>query len=76
MAEGAPPVVTSYALLFAPGDPLVTCVNGVLAEMTANGELTEIASTWLPPVEDPLSGAVDDTLPAVAEGPAGGSRVS
>lgn len=44
-----PRTSTSYALAFAPGDPLVTCVDGVLGELIADGELTELADTWLPP---------------------------
>lgn len=50
-----PRTSTSYALAFAPGDPLVTCVDGVLGELIADGELTELADTWLPP-----SGASSD----------------
>lgn len=36
-----------YALLFAAGNPLVTCVNGALAELDASGEMASLADTWL-----------------------------
>ena len=42
-ASGQPP----YALLFAAGNPLVTCVNGALAELDASGEMAALADTWL-----------------------------
>lgn len=38
---------TPYALLFAAGNPLVTCVNGALAELDASGEMAALADTWL-----------------------------
>lgn len=37
-----------YALLFASGNPLVTCVNGALAELDSSGEMALLADTWLP----------------------------
>lgn len=37
-----------YALALPSGDPLVVCVNGVLAELEASGDLQELDSTWLP----------------------------
>lgn len=37
-----------YALLFASGNPLVTCVNGALADLDASGEMALLADTWLP----------------------------
>jgi polar amino acid transport system substrate-binding protein len=36
-----------FGLLFAKGNPLVTCVNKVLAEMKASGELQSIQDQWL-----------------------------
>lgn len=42
-ATGASP----YVLLFAEGNPLVSCVNGALAELDATGELTALADEWL-----------------------------
>ena len=36
-----------YALLFASGNPLVTCVNGALADLDASGEIALLADTWL-----------------------------
>jgi hypothetical protein len=36
-----------YALLFVAGNPLVTCVNGALAELDASGEMASLADTWL-----------------------------
>ena len=36
-----------FGLLFAKGNPLVTCVNKVLAELKASGELQSIQDQWL-----------------------------
>lgn len=36
-----------YALLLAAGNPLVTCVNGALAELDALGEMSALAEEWL-----------------------------
>ena len=36
-----------FGLLFAKGNPLVTCVNGVLDELAASGELQAIQDEWL-----------------------------
>lgn len=41
------PGQTPYALLFVSGNPLVTCVNGALAELDASGEMASLADTWL-----------------------------
>ncbi len=41
------PGQTPYALLFAAGNPLVTCVNGALAELDVSGEMASLADTWL-----------------------------
>ena len=56
-AESQPPPATSYALAFAPGDPLVACVDGVLGELTADGHLQGLADTWLPQ-DDPSADVV------------------
>lgn len=37
----------SYVLLLAAGNPLVTCVNGALAEIDASGEVAALADEWL-----------------------------
>lgn len=58
-ADGQPipidraPEETAYALAFAPGDPLVICVDGVLGELVAEGGLQELADTWLASAEAP-----------------------
>ena len=36
-----------FGLLFAKGNPLVQCVNEVLAELEASGELQAIQDEWL-----------------------------
>ena len=36
-----------YGLLFAKGNPLVTCVNKALATLKSNGTLAQLASKWL-----------------------------
>jgi polar amino acid transport system substrate-binding protein len=36
-----------FGLLFAKGNPLVTCVNGALDELAASGELQSIQDEWL-----------------------------
>ena len=36
-----------FGMLFAKGNPLVTCVNEVLAELKASGELQAIQDQWL-----------------------------
>ena len=36
-----------FGLLFAKGNPLVSCVNEVLAEMSSSGELKAIQDEWL-----------------------------
>lgn len=36
-----------FGLLFEKGNPLVSCVNAVLADMTASGELQAIQEQWL-----------------------------
>lgn len=36
-----------FGLLFQKGNPLVTCVNKVLADLAASGELQAIQDTWL-----------------------------
>ena len=36
-----------FGLLFAKGNPLVTCVNKVLADLSASGELKQIQDQWL-----------------------------
>ena len=36
-----------FGLLFAKGNPLVTCVNKVLGELKASGELQAIQDQWL-----------------------------
>ena len=36
-----------FGMLFQKGNPLVSCVNGVLAELKASGELQKIQDTWL-----------------------------
>ena len=36
-----------FGLLFAKGNPLVTCVNNVLADLSASGELKQIQDQWL-----------------------------
>ena len=36
-----------FGMLFAKGNPLVSCVNGVLAELSASGELQAIQDEWL-----------------------------
>lgn len=36
-----------YVLLFAEGNPLVTCVNGAMAEVDASGEVMALADEWL-----------------------------
>jgi polar amino acid transport system substrate-binding protein len=36
-----------FGLLFAKGNPLVSCVNGVLEELSASGELQAIQDEWL-----------------------------
>lgn len=41
------PGQTPYALLLVAGNPLVTCVNGALAELDASGEISSLADTWL-----------------------------
>ena len=51
-------------MLFEEGNPLVTCVNLALAEMTADGTLQDLQNEWLA-----------DYL-AVPSDPVGGSRGS
>lgn len=36
-----------FGMLFQKGNPLVSCVNGVLADLKASGELQQIQDTWL-----------------------------
>lgn len=36
-----------FGLLFQKGNPLVSCVNAVLADLKASGELQKIQDTWL-----------------------------
>jgi polar amino acid transport system substrate-binding protein len=36
-----------FGLLFAKGNPLVTCVNQALATLKANGTLTALQRKWL-----------------------------
>jgi len=36
-----------FGLLFQKGNPLVACVNQVLADLTASGELQAIQDQWL-----------------------------
>ncbi len=36
-----------FGMLFAKGNPLVSCVNGVLGELSASGELQAIQDEWL-----------------------------
>ena len=36
-----------FGMLFAKGNPLVTCVNKVLADLKASGELQQIQDQWL-----------------------------
>lgn len=36
-----------FGLLFQKGNPLVTCVNGALAELRDSGQLQELQDTWL-----------------------------
>lgn len=43
----APAEGEQFGLLFAKGNPLVTCVNKALAELTASGELQAIQDEWL-----------------------------
>lgn len=58
----------SYALAFAPGDPLVICVDGVLGELTADGELQELADTWLPPSDaSSLVAGIEAGIPATTD---------
>ena len=63
-ADGQPipvdraPEETAYALAFAPGDPLVICVDGVLGELEADGGLQELADTWLPAADAAASARV------------------
>jgi len=37
----------NYGMLFAEGNPLVSCVNGALAELVDEGKLQELEDTWL-----------------------------
>ena len=43
----APADAEQFGMLFAKGNPLVTCVNAVLADMKASGELQAIQDEWL-----------------------------
>jgi polar amino acid transport system substrate-binding protein len=36
-----------FGMLFAKGNPLVTCVNAALAQLKSSGELQQIQDTWL-----------------------------
>jgi hypothetical protein len=44
----------AYALAFITGNPLRTCVNGVLSQLALEGEIQELIDTWL--AATPLSG--------------------
>jgi hypothetical protein len=44
----------TYALAFITGNPLRTCVNGVLSQLALEGEIQELIDTWL--ASTPLSG--------------------
>jgi polar amino acid transport system substrate-binding protein len=37
----------NYGMLFADGNPLVSCVNTALGELSSNGTLVELEATWL-----------------------------
>ena len=56
----------TYALLFRSGNPLVTCVNGALAEIQGAGELTALADEWLTGSEVSDASVPDGTLPQPA----------
>ncbi|MEZ5117653.1 MAG: ABC transporter substrate-binding protein [Candidatus Nanopelagicales bacterium] len=47
------PDAEQFGLLFAKGNPLVECVNQVLAELKSTGDLEEIQNVWLAGDEAP-----------------------
>ncbi len=44
------------ALAFAPGNPLIDCVNDALAALTERGELSQLTAQWLEPDVPPTAG--------------------
>lgn len=77
LAADQPRPVTPFALAFPPGDPLVICTDGVLAELVADGEIQALADTWLPPSDaSSLVAGIEPGIPATSDEASSGARVS